>query len=217
MGQSAARGTRSEAISIFDPNYTAPYFQNLTLSITRSVQQNLTVDLRYIGTLSRKTFTSFNLNSPNFLYNGLHAEFNNIRAGGESAMLDKMLKRINICATGCAAGVQYSAIGQLSMGCCKLRLCSCVPVRPSTRIWRTLINGFVRIGLLWRRTHAKRREFPALCEVPRSIDLGVSLHWSPNTAGDPVAPAQVSDRQNAHRVPQCYSTQSQICESCDYD
>ena len=104
---------RSQTTSFFDPNYVSPYVQNLTLSVTHSVKNNLTVDLRYIGTLARKQFTAFNLNLPNFLYNGLQAEFDKIRAGRESPMLDQMLNGINICATGCAAGVQYGAIGQV--------------------------------------------------------------------------------------------------------
>jgi|KBSSwiStaDraftv2_1062776.scaffolds.fasta_scaffold02314_6 hypothetical protein len=102
---------RNTAITIFDPEYTSPYVQNLTLSVTRAVRKNITVDLRYIGTLSKKQYTSINLNSSNFLYNGLLQELNSIRTGGESPLLDAMMSGINICATGCAAGVTYGAIG----------------------------------------------------------------------------------------------------------
>src|SRR5678815_2879288 len=56
---------RNTAITIFDPEYTSPYVQNLTLSVTRAVRKNVTVDLRYIGTLSKKQYTSINLNSSN--------------------------------------------------------------------------------------------------------------------------------------------------------
>ena len=51
-------GTTERNLSIYDPNYTSPYVQNLTLSVTRSVNRNVTVDLRYVGTLSRKTYTT---------------------------------------------------------------------------------------------------------------------------------------------------------------
>ena len=87
---------RSQRISFFDPNYTAPYVQNLTLSVTRSLQPNLTLDLRYIGTLARKQFTSFDLNLPNFLYNGLGAEFDTIRAGGDQTGLTWVLYNVVI-------------------------------------------------------------------------------------------------------------------------
>jgi hypothetical protein len=102
---------RSQAASFFDPNYTSPYVQNLTLSVTRSVLPNLQVDVRYIGTLARKLYESMNLNSANFLFNGLAAEFSSIRAGRESPLLDKMMSGVNICVTGCTAGVTYGAIG----------------------------------------------------------------------------------------------------------
>jgi len=102
---------RTQTANFFDPNYTSPYIQNLTLSVTRSVLPNLTVDVRYIGTLGRRLYTSIDLNSPNFLYNGLGVEFDKIRAGGESAKLDQMLNGVNICTVGCNASVQYGAIG----------------------------------------------------------------------------------------------------------
>ncbi len=69
---------RGSSITTFDPNYVSPYVQNLTLSVTRSVRRNITVDLRYVGTLARKQFGSLNLNTRNFLYNGLIDEFNSI-------------------------------------------------------------------------------------------------------------------------------------------
>ena len=107
---------RNVGISIIDPNYTSPYVQNLNLSVTRSVRRNVTLDVRYIGTLSKKQFTSVNLNSANFLYNGLLAEFNSVRTGGESALLDQMFQGINICASTCAAGVTYGPVGQIAGG-----------------------------------------------------------------------------------------------------
>ena len=62
----ASAGPRNQALSVFDPNYASPYVQNLTLSVTRNVNRNLTVDLRYIGTLGRKSYATQNLNLNNF-------------------------------------------------------------------------------------------------------------------------------------------------------
>lgn len=107
---------RSQNISVIDSHYVSPYIQNLTLSITRSVRNNLTVDFRYVGTLVRKNYTNININSANFLYNGLVQELEKIRTGGESAALDAMMNGINICATGCTAGVQFGAIGNTVNG-----------------------------------------------------------------------------------------------------
>jgi len=100
---------RSQGISFFDPNYTSPYVQNLTLAVTRSINRHMTFDVRYVGTLARKLYSSIELNSPNFLYNGLGAEFDKIRAGQESPLLDKMLNGVNICAVGCPGA--FGAIG----------------------------------------------------------------------------------------------------------
>jgi hypothetical protein len=41
---------RSQGLFIPDPNLVTPYAQNLTLSVTRSVGSNMSVDVRYIGT-----------------------------------------------------------------------------------------------------------------------------------------------------------------------
>jgi hypothetical protein len=129
---------RNTAITFFDPNYTSPYTQNLTLALTHSVNSNLTVDVRYIGTLSKKLYTSINLNSPNFLYNGLIGELDKIRTGGESALLDQMFRGINICATGCAAGTTYGAVGDTVNGVVQT---AALQMRSSATFQANLANG----------------------------------------------------------------------------
>ena len=65
--------TTARTQQVYNPEkgIVTPYTQNLTLSITRSLRSNLTIDLRYVGTLSRKQWNPvFNINIPNFLYNG---------------------------------------------------------------------------------------------------------------------------------------------------
>jgi hypothetical protein len=52
--------------------------------VTRNVRSNLTVDVRYVGNIAVKQNKSINLNSSNFLYNGLKEQFDSIRAGGEA-------------------------------------------------------------------------------------------------------------------------------------
>ena len=87
--------TRSQALTVFDPNLVTPYVQNLTFSVTRSLTTNVTLDVRYVGTLARKQFygTIFNLNIPNFRSNGLKEAFDVVRAGGESALLNNIFSR----------------------------------------------------------------------------------------------------------------------------
>src|SRR5262249_5493662 len=91
---------RTQNITVYDPHYVSPYIQNLTLSVTRNLSSKLTLDVRYIGTLTRKNFNTFDLNAPSFLPNGLKEAFDAARSGGESALLDQMFNGINIAGTG---------------------------------------------------------------------------------------------------------------------
>jgi len=112
---------RSVGLSAMDPNFTNPYVQNLTMALTRNVGRSLTLDAKYIGTLSRKLFGSLNLNSPNFLFNGLKEAFDAARSGGESPLLDQMFKGINLVGgagtgpvgTTPVGGVLQTGAGQL--------------------------------------------------------------------------------------------------------
>ncbi|HLQ79182.1 MAG TPA: TonB-dependent receptor, partial [Terriglobia bacterium] len=98
---------RTQQIFVPEAGVRNPYAENITMSITRSVRSNLTVDLRYIGTLGRKQWNAFfNINQPDFLYNGLKEAFDAARAGDDSnpalQVLENMFKGINIAgSTGC--------------------------------------------------------------------------------------------------------------------
>ena len=116
---------RSVALSAMDSNLTTPYVQNLTLAVTRNVGRKLTMDARYIGTLSRKLYGSIDLNSPNFLYNGLKEAFDAARSGGESPLLDQMFKGINM-----SAAREPGRSERWSMAFCKPAPDSFEPPRP---------------------------------------------------------------------------------------
>jgi len=87
---------RTGLLNAFDPNFVNPYVQNLTLSVTRNVTSKVTLDLRYIGTLSRKLYSNMDLDTPNFLYNGLKDAFDAARKGGESPLLDRMFQGVTL-------------------------------------------------------------------------------------------------------------------------
>jgi len=96
---------RQSQIFIPSATVTNPYAENITLSVARSISQNLTLDVRYIGTLGRKQWNvAFDTNVPNFLYNGLKEAFDAARVGDDSnpklQVLEQMFKGINIA--GCA-------------------------------------------------------------------------------------------------------------------
>jgi Carboxypeptidase regulatory-like domain/TonB-dependent Receptor Plug Domain len=137
---------RTGLINAFDPAFTSPYIQNFTLSVTRNLTSKLTMDLRYIGTLSRKMYSNVDLNAPNFLYNGLKQAFDAARKGGESPLLDQLFKGLNIAGntfgscqtntgapTPCAAVGTVNSAGVLQTGAMHLR------AAPATQV--NLANG----------------------------------------------------------------------------
>jgi hypothetical protein len=96
---------RSQQVYNPEKGVVTPYTQNLTLAVTRSLTSNLTLDVRYVGTLARKQWNPvFNINIPDFLYNGLKDAFDAVRAGDDlnpkAQVLENMFKGINILGTG---------------------------------------------------------------------------------------------------------------------
>src|ERR1700730_17824489 len=57
-----------------------------------------------------KLYGTIEINSANFLYNGLKEAFDTARAGGESPLLDQAFKGINIAGTG------FGAVGSVFNG-----------------------------------------------------------------------------------------------------
>ncbi len=98
---------RTQALSVYDPNFETPYIHNLTLSLTRNINSKLTMDVKYIGTLSRNSVNTFNINAPNFLTNGLLEAFNAARYGQDSdpaaGLLDQIFQKVR----GAKSGAEY--------------------------------------------------------------------------------------------------------------
>ncbi len=135
--QPAPLTDRSQQMYVPEAGVRNPYAQNITLAVTRSVRQNLTVDLRYIGTLGRKQWTPFfQLNSPNFLFNGLKDAFDAARAGDDSSpalqVLEKMFNGINIAGTG------YGPVGSMFNGVLQT---AGMHLRASSSFQSNLANG----------------------------------------------------------------------------
>ncbi len=60
---------RSFAPQVYDPHLQTPYTQNITLSVTRVINNKFTVDVRYTGTLGRKQLGSIDTNQNNIYSN----------------------------------------------------------------------------------------------------------------------------------------------------
>jgi hypothetical protein len=85
--------------------------------------------VKYIGTLSRKLYSSINLNAPNFLFNGLKEAFDVARAGGESPLLDKMFNGINLVGGTGTGAVGTTVGGVLQTGAGQLRAATASSLR----------------------------------------------------------------------------------------
>jgi len=78
-------------VTTYDENIKNPYTHSLNMSLTRNIGRNLTVDVRYIGTLQRDRITGLALNGSNYIGNGLLQEFQKIHNGGSSRVIDSLI------------------------------------------------------------------------------------------------------------------------------
>jgi hypothetical protein len=125
---------RTQQVYIPQPGLVNPYVQNMTLALTRSIGSNVTVDLKYLGTLGRKQWNAqLQINQPNFLTNGLKEAFDAVRAGGESELLTRMFNGINIVGGAGSGPVGTTVNGVLQTAGLQLRT--------DTRFRNALANG----------------------------------------------------------------------------
>ena len=87
---------RTQSVTAYDQHYRNPYVENITLAVTRSVRPNMTVDVRYVGTLGRRQPYTLNIDQPDFRFNGLGQAFDTVRAGGESDLLNAIFKGVTV-------------------------------------------------------------------------------------------------------------------------
>jgi hypothetical protein len=117
---------RQQVMSVYDPNLRTPYVQTLTMSLTRNIGSNLTVDLRYVGNLSRKSVSSFNLNTASYRKNGLKELFDCARSActdqALNTRLDKMFWNVSLVNPGTTYGPVGSTVkGVYQSGAIHLR------------------------------------------------------------------------------------------------
>jgi len=124
---------RTQTIYVPQPNLVNPYAQNVTLSVTRSLTPNATLDVRYVGTLGRKWWNvALQINQANFVTNGLQQAFDAVRRGEESALLNDMFKGVNIAGNGFGAvGTTFNGVLQTAG----------LHMRQSTQFRSNLANG----------------------------------------------------------------------------
>jgi hypothetical protein len=167
MQPSLVTGPRNQQIYVPDAGLSTPYAQNLTLSVTRSIRSNLTLDVRYIGTLSRKQWDPVvNVNQPNFLYNGLKEAFDAARAGDDFnpslQVLENMFKGMNLAGTG------FGPVGQNFGGVLQT---AAMHLRANTTLRGFLANGNYAglAGALNTLNYASGPTNPGLPVIPTGV------------------------------------------------
>ena len=130
--------TRAGTLFGYDPDYVTPYTQNFNLSVTTSIRRNMTVDVRYIGTQSKKQESDINLNTNNIylnpeLFNALDAA----RRGQDPLLLTQMLAGLNL--SGAPAGESYAQVGTVNGN--GVYQTGAAHLRRSTTYRTNLLNG----------------------------------------------------------------------------
>ena len=125
--------SQSTGYALYAPDYVTPYTDNFTLSISRTVRPNLTVDVRLVDTLGKKlpgtagggvgAAGSFDINTVNVYHNQeLLNALNATRAGQDDPLFDQMLMGLNLNPGVAGYGaVGTTAGGILQRGSAQLR------------------------------------------------------------------------------------------------
>ncbi len=162
---------RARTVSVYDPNFRNPYAQTLTLAVTRNITSNLTIDVKYIGTLSRKSPGQQNLNAANFLKNGLKDAFDAARRGEDNVpLLDQMLQGINLVADQFPFQNSHGPVGTMAGGVLQT---GAMHLRASTSTQANLANGdyAALANTLATLNYSKQQFFPGAYMYPGNQNL----------------------------------------------
>jgi hypothetical protein len=130
--------SRSGTLFGYDPAYVTPYTQNFNMSVTTSVRRNLTVDIRYIGTQSKKQESDINLNTNNVYLNPeLSAALDAARQGQDPLLLTQMLAGLNL--SGAPGAENYAQVGTVNVN--GVYQTGAAHLRRSTTYRTNLLNG----------------------------------------------------------------------------
>lgn len=102
---------RNQNIIVYDPNYVSPYIQNFNLSVTRTLQRNVTLDVRWVATRGTKLAGNLALNQVNYTTNGLLEALEMTRRGEDAPLFDRMFQGLNVSGSTAGFGPVGSTVG----------------------------------------------------------------------------------------------------------
>jgi hypothetical protein len=82
----------SASNTVVDPNLKTPRTHQWALDIQREVARNTVVDIAYIGRRGTHLLGAYNVNQAQIYTNGFLDAFNVVKAGGDSPIMDSLLK-----------------------------------------------------------------------------------------------------------------------------
>jgi len=82
----------SASNTVVDPNLKTPRTHQWALNIQREVARNTIVDIAYIGRRGTHLLGAYNVNQDQIFNNGFLDAFNTVKAGGESTLINNLLK-----------------------------------------------------------------------------------------------------------------------------
>jgi hypothetical protein len=89
--------------TVVDPNIKTPRTHEWSLGIQRQIASRTVVDIAYIGRRAYHLLGAYNVNQAQIFGNGFLDAFNTVKAGGDSPLMDNLLKadtRLNAGETG---------------------------------------------------------------------------------------------------------------------
>ena len=105
----------------FAPDYATPYVQNFNMSLTTNVRRNMSIDLRYVGTQSKKQSADINLNLNNVYFNQeFYNALDQARSGGDPLLLTQMFAGLTL-GNGSSGVVGNTTGGVMLTGATALR------------------------------------------------------------------------------------------------
>lgn len=84
----------------YDDNLRTPYIQSYNVTIQKQLTSTFTLDVNFIGNKGSRLFVNQQLDDDNIFENGFLTAFNQVRAGGDSPLIDQMLNGITIAGVG---------------------------------------------------------------------------------------------------------------------
>jgi hypothetical protein len=83
-------------LRVFDANFRQPYIQNITAQLTHRLSSRVTLDAKYVATLSRGLIQNLELNEANLFQNGMFEALVAARAGEDPPLLDTLFAGLDL-------------------------------------------------------------------------------------------------------------------------